>query len=139
VTLGPRDFVIGRLYIEGDLRITGTVEGEVQVTGDVEIDDVATVKASVAGRQVSIRGTVNGPVTARKRLVVSRSGSLIGDVRVPRLVVQEGATFSGNVSMSAPAEAPPKAQAVEAPRKGPAGDVKSKPIAPPVRGKPKRA
>jgi cytoskeletal protein CcmA (bactofilin family) len=130
VTLGPRDFVIGRLYIEGDLRITGTVEGEVQVTGDVEIDDVATVKASVAGRQVSIRGTVNGPVTARKRLVVSRSGSLIGDVRVPRLVVQEGATFSGNVSMSVPDEAPPKA---------PAGDEKSKAIAPQAKGKPKRA
>jgi hypothetical protein len=32
-------------------------------------------------------------------LVVARSGSLTGDVRVARLVIQDGATFSGNVSM----------------------------------------
>lgn len=87
----------------------GTVEGEVEVTGDVEIDDMATVKASLAGRDVSIRGQVNGAVVARKRLVVARSGSLIGDVRVQRLVIQDGATFSGKVSMGAASEAPPKA------------------------------
>ena len=109
VRLGPRDRLIGRLYIEGDLHVNGTVEGAVEATGDVEIDDMAKVKASVAGRQVSIRGQVSGPVTARKRLVLARSGSLIGDVWVPRLVVQDGATFNGNVSMGPPAEMSPKA------------------------------
>jgi cytoskeletal protein CcmA (bactofilin family) len=109
VMLGPRDRLIGRLYIEGDLHVNGTVEGAVEATGDVEIDDMAKVKASVAGRQVSIRGQVSGPVTARKRLVVAHSGSLIGDVRVPRLVVQDGATLSGNVLMGPDAEMAPKA------------------------------
>lgn len=109
VRLGPRDRLIGRLYIEGDLHVNGTVEGAVEATGDVEIDDMAKVKASIAGRQVSIRGQVSGPVTARMRLVVAHSGSLIGDVRVPRLVVQDGATFNGNVSMGPPAEMAPKA------------------------------
>lgn len=109
--LGRRDRLIGRLYIEGDLHVNGTVEGAVEATGDVEIDDMAKVKASIGGRQVTIRGQLTGPVTARKRLVVARSGSLIGDVRVPRLVVQEGATFNGNVSMGPPAEMDPKAAA----------------------------
>ncbi len=112
--LGPRDRLIGQLYVEGDLHVHGTLEGEVEATGDVEIEDLAKVKASVAGRQVSIRGQVNGPVTARKRLVVSRSGSLIGDVRVPRLVVQDGATFSGKVSMSGPVETESRPRAVAA-------------------------
>jgi cytoskeletal protein CcmA (bactofilin family) len=104
--LGPRDRMIGQLFIEGDLRVGGIVEGEVEATGDVEIDDMAKVKASVAGRDVTIRGEVNGAVVARKRLVVARSGSLHGDVRVARLAIQDGATFSGNVSMGAAAEAP---------------------------------
>ena len=108
MTLGPRDRLVGRLYIEGDLHLNGTVEGAIEATGDVEIDDMAKVKASIAGRQVSIRGHVSGPVTARKRLVVARSGSLIGDVRVPRLVVQDGATLSGNVSMGPTAEMAPE-------------------------------
>jgi len=109
VMLGAHDRLIGRLYIEGDLHVNGTVQGAVAATGDVEIDDMAKVKASIAGRQVSIRGQVSGPVTARKRLVVASSGSLIGDVRVPRLVVQDGATFSGNVSMGPAAEMAPDA------------------------------
>jgi len=94
------------LYIEGDVRLAGVIEGEIEATGDVEIDDQAKVKASVAGRDVSIRGHVNGAVVARKRLVVAKSGSLVGDVRVQRLVIQDGATFSGKVSMGAAAEAP---------------------------------
>ena len=73
--------------------MVGTVEGGVEVTGSVEIDD---------------GGRVTGPVTAHDRLVVGRSGSLLGDVRVARLVVQDGATFSGKVSMGKQVEAPPK-------------------------------
>jgi cytoskeletal protein CcmA (bactofilin family) len=54
---------------------------------------------------VSIRGHVKGPVTAKKRLVVGKSGTLTGDVRVARLVIQDGASFSGNVAMGAAAVA----------------------------------
>jgi cytoskeletal protein CcmA (bactofilin family) len=116
VTLGPRDRLVGMLYIEGDLHLGGSVEGEVEATGDVDIGDEARVKASVAGGHVSIHGQVNGAVTARKRLVVGRTGSLIGDVRVARLVIQEGATFSGNVSMGAPSAALARpVEAVETP------------------------
>ena len=100
LVLGPRDRLIGQLYIEGDLRVVGTVEGALEVTGSVEIDE---------------GGSVTGPVTARDRLVVGRAGSLKGDVRVARLVVQDGATFSGNVSMGKPviATAKPLEPAIE--------------------------
>ena len=121
VTLGPRDRMIGELHIDGDVRLGGTVEGQVEATGDVEIDDEAKVTASLAGRDVNIRGHVSGHVTARKRLTVAKSGSLNGDVRVARLVIQDGASFSGNVSMGAAAvEAAPKPQPVAPPAPQPA-------------------
>jgi cytoskeletal protein CcmA (bactofilin family) len=91
---------VGQLYVEGDLRVIGTVEGGLEVTGSVEIDN---------------GGRVTGPVTAHDRLVVGRAGSLMGDVRVARLVVQDGATFSGKVSMGKHVEAPPKAVELPAP------------------------
>ena len=93
IVLGPRDRLVGQLYVEGDVRVAGTVEGGLEVTGSVEIAD---------------GGRVTGPVTAQDRLVVGRAGSLVGDVRVARLVVQDGATFSGKVSMGKQVEAPPK-------------------------------
>jgi cytoskeletal protein CcmA (bactofilin family) len=49
---------------------------------------------------VSVRGQVNGPVTARRRLTLAGSGKLNGDVRVGRLTVEDGATLNGNVSMT---------------------------------------
>jgi cytoskeletal protein CcmA (bactofilin family) len=107
--------LIGELHIDGDVRLGGTVEGQVEATGDVEIDDEAKVTASLAGRDVNIRGHVSGHVTARKRLMVAKSGSLNGDVRVARLVIQDGATFSGNVSMGSAPEAAPKPQPVVSP------------------------
>jgi cytoskeletal protein CcmA (bactofilin family) len=83
VVLGPNDRLVGQLFIEGDLRVGGTVEGELEATGDIEIT-----------------GRVNGAVTAYNRLVVGSAGSLIAsDVRVARLTVEDGATFSGKVSM----------------------------------------
>jgi cytoskeletal protein CcmA (bactofilin family) len=85
VVLGPNDRLRGELYIEGDLRVTGTVDGNLEATGDIEI----------AGG-----GKVSGDVTAYNRLTVGGDASLIaGDVRVARLTVEDGATFSGKVSM----------------------------------------
>ena len=128
ITLGPNDRLIGELHIDGDVRLGGTVQGEIHATGDVEVEDAAKVNASLAGGDINIRGNVSGPVTARKRLVVARSGSLTGDVRVARLVIQDGATFSGNVSMGpqpdafAPVKEAPVASAApeEAPAPAPA-------------------
>ncbi len=115
VTLGPRDRLVGQLYIEGDLHVSGTVEGQVEATGNVDVAEGATVKASLSGRDVSISGEVSGAVTASKKLVVSKSGSLTGDVRVSSLAIQDGATFNGNVSMTGGGQKAPKPARVEAP------------------------
>jgi cytoskeletal protein CcmA (bactofilin family) len=82
--------LVGQLYIEGDLRVSGTVDGALEATGDIEI----------AGG-----GKVSGAVTAYNRLVVGSDASLIGgDVRVARLTVEDGATFTGRVSMGKQAD-----------------------------------
>ena len=89
VVLGPNDRLVGQLYIEGDLRVAGTVEGTLEATGDIEIS-----------------GKVNGDVTAYNRLIVGGDASVIaGEVRVGRLTVADGAQFSGKVSMGKPAKA----------------------------------
>jgi cytoskeletal protein CcmA (bactofilin family) len=100
VNLGPRDVLQGRLDIQGDLKVAGQVEGELKASGDVTVDSGATIQASIEGANVSVRGNVNGNVTARRRLTLGGSGRLIGDVRVGRLTVEDGASLNGNVTMS---------------------------------------
>lgn len=100
VNLGPRDSLHGRLEIQGDLKVQGNVEGELKVSGDVAIDSTANVQATIEGANISVRGQVNGNVTARRRLTLGGSGRLNGDVKVGRLTVEDGATLNGNVTMS---------------------------------------
>ena len=100
VSLGPRDVLQGRLDIQGDLKIGGTVEGELKATGDVTVDAGANIQASIEGANVSVRGQVTGNVTAKRRLTLGGSGRLNGDVRVGRLTVEDGASLNGNVTMS---------------------------------------
>ncbi|HEY1419129.1 MAG TPA: polymer-forming cytoskeletal protein [Candidatus Dormibacteraeota bacterium] len=104
MVLGPNDRLVGRLYVDGDVHIGGTVDGALEATGDVEIDG---------------GGKVNGQVTARQKLVVGSSGSLIGDVRVTRLEVRDGANFSGNVQMGKAALDEPKPALPQAPEPTP--------------------
>jgi len=85
VVLGPRDRLIGKLFIEGDLHVAGMVDGALEATGSIEISGA---------------GKVSGTVTAYNRLVVGREATLLGgDVRVARLTIEDGATFTGKVSM----------------------------------------
>jgi cytoskeletal protein CcmA (bactofilin family) len=119
VMLGPNDRLIGELHIEGNLRVSGTLEGQIEATGDIEVAEAAKVKASVVGREVNVSGQVSGPVVASKKLVIGKSGSITGDVRVPRLVMADGASLSGNVQMG-PQVAAQMAQAEQAPAELPA-------------------
>ncbi len=101
VVLGPRDSLVGKLTIEGDLTVHGTVDGELQVSGDVDVEQSATVKAKLSGRNVSVRGNVTGDLSAKNRLLVSGSGIINGDVKVAKLQVEDGGTLNGNISMGA--------------------------------------
>src|SRR6266567_3770419 len=100
VVLGPRDRLEGKLTVEGDIRVRGTVEGELAASGDVQIDPSAKVSAPITGRNVSVRGKVTGDVVAAERLLLAGHGNLEGNVQVGRLAIEDGATLNGNVSMA---------------------------------------
>ena len=100
VSLGPRDILQGRLEIQGDLKVAGNVEGDLKASGDVTVDPTATIQAAIEGANVSVRGNVTGNVTAKRRLTLAGTGRLVGDVKVGRLTVEDGASLNGNVTMS---------------------------------------
>jgi cytoskeletal protein CcmA (bactofilin family) len=61
-------------------------------------------------------GRATGNVTATDRMEVQSTGVVEGDVRAPRLIVQEGAVINGSVEMTregAAAAAKPATPALE--------------------------
>lgn len=100
VVLGPRDSLAGTLTVDGEIRVQGNVEGQLKASGDVQVEGGSTVQAQIEARNVTVRGSVSGDVTAKERLVLAGSGSLNGNVKVARLSIEDGASLNGNVSMT---------------------------------------
>jgi cytoskeletal protein CcmA (bactofilin family) len=95
--------VRGELLIQNAGMILGTVEGKVISQGRVHIGEGAVCKSSVEGAGIVIDGTVEGNVLARERLELNTTARIKGDIVAAKLVVAEGASFSGNCSVGSEA------------------------------------
>jgi cytoskeletal protein CcmA (bactofilin family) len=99
ITLGPGDSLDGKLTYNGSLTVQGQAQGEFRITGNFEVGNGATVKALIEGSNVTIKGEVEGVLTAREKLTIGKSGKLSADVTVKRLQIEDGASFNGHVRM----------------------------------------
>lgn len=99
IMLGPGDSLDGKLTYNGSLTVQGQAQGEFRVTGNFEVGSGATVKALIEGSNVTIKGEVEGVLTARDKLTIGKSGKLSADVTVKRLQIEDGASFNGHVRM----------------------------------------
>jgi cytoskeletal protein CcmA (bactofilin family) len=100
IVLGPNDSLKGTLRTDNSITIHGDVDGEIFAGGDVVVESSATVVSSIEARNVDIRGQVTGNVRSTQRLSLSGSGNLQGDASAARLIVEDGATLNGSISMS---------------------------------------
>jgi cytoskeletal protein CcmA (bactofilin family) len=98
-SMGPGDILEGKLIYDGSIHADGQVQGEVRVTGNIDVASGATVRALLEGSNVTLKGQVEGAVTARDKLTLGKNSRLQGDIQVKRLQIDDGATLNGNVRM----------------------------------------
>jgi len=100
-TIGKSIQFKGELTGDEDLEIDGNVEGDVKLPNHIlKIGPHGQVKASVIAKCVQIVGHIAGNVTATERVEVEASGVVEGDIRAPKLLVQEGAVINGAIEMT---------------------------------------
>ena len=98
--LGKGSKVDGKLVLGGTGRIEGQVEGEISAQDTLTIGESAVVNAKISGTSIIIEGRVTGDVCARQRLELRAASRVQGNISTPCLVVQDGAVFEGQCSMS---------------------------------------
>jgi len=88
----------GHIVSDDNLTIDGDVEGTI-VVGDhtLTVGPGATVKADLTARVITVSGTVVGKVRAHDLLVLSATGSVIGEIAAARLRMADGAIVAGPV------------------------------------------
>jgi len=92
----------GNLKFTGpvNLRLNGDFEGDLEARGVLIIGEKANVKAkTVKGDSITISGRVEGDIICSKRLELTASARVIGNVETPILVMAEGALLRGDCQM----------------------------------------
>jgi cytoskeletal protein CcmA (bactofilin family) len=98
--IGKSITIKGDVTGEEDLVIEGHVEGRIDLKSHhLTIGPNGEILAEISAKQVTIIGRVVGNVSAAERVEICDTGRLEGDLRSPRLLIQEGAVLNGSVSM----------------------------------------
>jgi len=108
----------GNLKFSGELTLEGKLEGEVQTDGVLNLGDTAVVNGNINAQSVVVRGKINGNINAKEKIEIKAKAELFGDIRVTKLVVEEGVTFVGKTEVNPNKVTPtaPPTRPGEAPR-----------------------
>jgi cytoskeletal protein CcmA (bactofilin family) len=91
--------VRGALLGEDDLVVEGRVEGSIAIAGHLVIAEGGVVESDIEVESVDIRGQVVGDVIASASINIYPGAQVHGNVRAPRVVIEDGAHFKGSVEM----------------------------------------
>jgi cytoskeletal protein CcmA (bactofilin family) len=99
--IGEEAYFHGTLAAKGSLRVEGTFEGDISDAVDVEVGIHGRVLGNVAAESLVVAGEIVGNVVAARSVELLSSAKVSGDVRTPKLKVDEGAFLDGSCSMGA--------------------------------------
>jgi cytoskeletal protein CcmA (bactofilin family) len=97
--------VEGTILGAGDVRVEGQLKGAVDSSGLLLIAEKGRVEGKINARAVTVSGTVVGDVSAAERIELEASAKVEGNITAPRILINDGATFDGQVFMQAPGKA----------------------------------
>jgi len=97
--IGKNVKISGEITGDEDLLIEGKVEGKVNVSQTLTIGAGGQVTAEVHGDTVIVLGRVNGNVSAAQRVILKPSAMVTGNITCAAFIVNEGASFDGNIIM----------------------------------------
>jgi len=97
--LGPDANFKGELSFDKGMRLMGRFEGKINTPGRLQIAKEAKMQADVDAGAIIVEGDVQGNLSASDRIELKQSARYEGDLKAAKLVVDEGAVFSGHVSV----------------------------------------
>jgi cytoskeletal protein CcmA (bactofilin family) len=93
----------GELSAGEDLVIEGKVEGTInQGKCCLTVKPKGELIADVNATKIFVEGKVSGDLAATVSVTVRESGVVTGNIISPRVAINDGATFNGNIEMRAP-------------------------------------
>ena len=97
--IGHGTIIEGEVTSNGDIRIDGTVKGSVSTKAKLVIGSSGNVEGDVFCQNADISGSIKGKANVGEMLFLKANGKINGDINTGKLVVEVGASFTGNCNM----------------------------------------
>lgn len=97
--IGRGTVVRGNVSGSGDVVVEGQLEGKVSLEDQLTIEQGGRVAADVVLRDLIVHGEMTGDIQAANQVLISSTAAVVGDIRAPRVVIQDGARFKGSIEM----------------------------------------
>lgn len=91
----------GQVTFDHISRVHGVLVGEVRAKegSTLILSETAVVEGNIEADILMIDGYVHGDVSAKTRIVISRTGRVVGNIKTPSLTLEFGAFFEGRCAM----------------------------------------
>ncbi len=91
--------IVGEIKANGNIRIDGTVKGNISLTGKLVVVNTGIIEGDVTCKNAAIAGKFDGKITVDETLVLQETARVHGDIITDKLVVENGAVFTGTCNM----------------------------------------
>ena len=100
MAIGATIHIKGDVTGDEDLIIHGHVEGQINLKEhDVIIGPKGSVQANIHARQIVVEGELKGDLNGEEKVVIRKTGNVLGNVVSPRVTLEDGAMFKGSIEM----------------------------------------
>jgi cytoskeletal protein CcmA (bactofilin family) len=98
--IGPTLIIRGELSADEDLVIEGQIEGTIaHHKKNLTIGKEGRVKADIHASSVLVEGQLVGDIHSEGVVSLARTSSVKGDIHCGRIVMEDGARFTGRIEM----------------------------------------
>ena len=98
--IGSTVVIDGNITSAEDLIIEGKVSGTITATGhEVTVGQSGQLKANINAKIVRIEGKVEGDISGGEKVIISKTGNVLGNLDAPRVTLEDGAKFKGSIEM----------------------------------------
>lgn len=97
--IGSSIVIDGEINGDEDLVVQGTVKGRISLKESLYVENSGVVEADIETKNVEISGSVIGNIRASDKVEIKSDGRMVGDIKSPRILIADGASFKGNVDM----------------------------------------
>jgi|LNFM01.1.fsa_nt_gb cytoskeletal protein CcmA (bactofilin family) len=87
----------GSIRGEGELEVAGRVRGALTLSGKLIVEQGGIVEADVEATDIEVAGLLAGSATAHNSVQVMAGGRVEARIKAPRLLVDDGALFRGEL------------------------------------------